>query len=244
MVTPTQNRSDRVTSATASQIGVEALDDPATDPALVVRMLRDIARANRWFGGVATVRAGLEMLLSEFDRGKTLSLFDVGTGAGDLPLDAARWAIMKRGIRLRPLGLERIPAAAQLARDAGVPTTIGCASALPLADRSVDLVLVSQVAHHLDDEAIVRLFADCSRVARRGVIVADLHPSRWAEIAFRVAGAVLGMHPMTVTDGVTSLRRGFTLGRLVPLAARAQPHPVLFQRRPFARILVTWRTDQ
>lgn len=206
-------------------------------------MLRDIARTNRWFGGTATVHAGLARLIDPADRGRTFSLFDVGTGAGDLPLDATHW-LAGRGIALRPLGLERIPAAARLARSAGVPTLLGCASALPLADRSVDLVLVSQVAHHLDDEAMVRLFADCTRIARRGVIVADLRPSRWAELAFQIGGAVLGLHRVTILDGVTSLRRGFTASRLASLVARAHPHATQLHTLPFARILACWRTDQ
>ncbi|MEO5799468.1 MAG: methyltransferase domain-containing protein [Gemmatimonadales bacterium] len=232
-----------MTATVVSQIGVEALDDPATDPQLVVRMLRDIARANRWFGGTATVRAGLDLLLDANDRQRTLSLFDVGTGAGDLPLAAVRYAA-QRGVTLRPLGLERIPAAARLACSAGVPTLLGCASALPIGDRSVDIVLVSQVAHHLDDDAIVRLFGECSRVARRGVIIADLRPSRLTEIAFRTVGGVLAFHPVTVTDGVTSLRRGFTPTRLRLLTTRAQtPRPTV-RWRPFARILACWRTDQ
>jgi 2-polyprenyl-3-methyl-5-hydroxy-6-metoxy-1,4-benzoquinol methylase len=232
-----------VTAIASSPIGLEALDDPATDPALVVRMLQDIARVNHWFGGTAAVRAGLRRLLDTADRGRTLTLFDIGTGAGDLPCDAVRWAA-RRGITLRALGLERIPAAARLARHAGVPTLLGCASAIPLADRSVDIVLVSQVAHHLDDAAIVRLCADCSRIARRGVIIADLRPSRWAGVAYRVAGAALALHPVTIADGVTSLRRGFTPARLAALAARSHPHAVHLATRPFARILACWRTDR
>lgn len=232
-----------MTALAASPIGIEALDDPATDPALVVRMLRDIARANRWFGGTATVRAGLAWLLDPSDRGRTMTLFDVGTGAGDLPCDAVRWAA-QRAITIQPIGLERIPAAARLARRAGVATLLGCAGAIPLADRSVDIVLVSQVAHHLNDDAIVRLFADCSRIARRGVIIADLRPSPLAGLAFRLGGAVLAMHPTTIADGVTSLRRGFTLERLAALAAAAHHHPVQLTSRPFARILACWRTEQ
>ena len=227
----------------ASTVGVETLDDPTTDPALVVRMLGDIALANRWFGGTATVRAGLAWLLGAEDQGRTLTLLDVGTGAGDLPLDAMRFAF-GRGVTLRVIGLERIPAAAQLAQRAGVATMLGCAGAIPLGPRSVDIVLVSQVAHHLDDAAVVRLFADCTTIARRGVIIADLRPSRWAGFAFRVGGAVLGLHRTSVADGVTSLRRGFTPDRLRTLVERAHDYPMHLTIRPFARILACWRTSQ
>ena len=62
--------------------GVEILDRPGADPALVRTMLRDIARANRWFGGVAAVKAGLRELLPPSTRGRHFTLLDVGTGGG------------------------------------------------------------------------------------------------------------------------------------------------------------------
>ncbi len=226
-----------------SSLGVEVLDDPGADPALVVRMLRDIARSNRWFGGRHAVHHALERLLDPADRGRQLSLFDIGTGAGDLPIDAAQWA-SRRGITLRPIGLERIPVAARLACDAGVPTALGCAGALPLRSQSVDVVLVSQVAHHLDAASAQRLFAECSRVARRGVIVSDLQPSRLASWGYRLGGTLLGLHPATISDGIISLGRGFTPNALQQLAAGATSAPVTVTRLPFWRIVAWWRTNQ
>jgi len=230
------------TSLASSPVGVETLDDPGSDPALVERMLRDISRANRWFGGRQAMRHALARLLDPGDRGKQLSLFDVGTGAGDLPLDAVRCAA-RRGIALRPIGLERIPVAARLARDAGVPTMLGCAGALPLRSRSVDLVLVSQVAHHLDAASATLLFTDCSRVARRGVIIADLRPSRLATFGYRLGGALLGLHHVTIEDGVISLARGFTPAALESLCVGVAGGPVSIASLPFARIVAWWRTD-
>ena len=226
-----------------SSVGVETLDDPTSDPALVVRMLGDISRANRWFGGRQAMRHALARLLEPADRGRQLSLFDVGTGAGDLPLDAVRWAA-RRGVTLRPLGLERIPAAARLARSAGVPTMLGCASALPLRDNSVDVVLVSQLAHHLDPVGATRLFADCSRIARRGVIIADLRPSLLAGYGYRLGGLLLGLHQATIDDGVTSLARGFTPAALQSLCAGVSSEPASVARLPFARVVAWWRTDR
>ena len=54
---------------TLSPVGHEALDDPTTPPALVERMLVDIARSNRWFGGRLAMRAGLRRLLDAGDAG-------------------------------------------------------------------------------------------------------------------------------------------------------------------------------
>jgi SAM-dependent methyltransferase len=226
-----------------SSIGVEALDDPATDPGLVRRLLADIAVCNRWLGGTLAMRFGLAKLLQDSDRGHELTLFDIGTGAADLPRDARRWAA-RRGISLVPLALERIPAAAYVARSAGVPTILGCASALPLRPRSVDVVLLSQVIHHLDADSAVRLLAACTTIARRGVIVADLHRTWFAAPGFRLAGVVLGLHHVTIGDGVTSLQRGYTPPELRALCVRAGASNVTVAARLGARVVAWWRTDQ
>src|SRR5262249_55904312 len=60
-----------------SPIGAELLDDPSADPATVAASLRDIARANRWFGGAAAVRRGLRGVLAELPRGATVTLADL-----------------------------------------------------------------------------------------------------------------------------------------------------------------------
>ncbi len=64
--------------------------------------------------------------------GTTLSLLDLGTGAGDLPARGPRVGA-ERGDLLVPLALERSRVAAGLARSAGVPCAVACAGAPPSA---------------------------------------------------------------------------------------------------------------
>jgi len=219
--------------------GVELLDDPAAPPGLVQKSLRNIARANRWFGGAAAVRFGLDLALAGIPTAhRELNLLDVGTGLGDLPLMAAAWAA-RRGIVLRPLGLERHGVAARLARAAGLAALVGDGGALPFRDHSVDLVLLSQVAHHFAPGAIVTLLRECDRVARRAVIVADLRRSGVAALGFRLAGSVLRFDPDTMRDGVTSLRRGFSTATLTALLAQAGIRAPV-RRRPGARLVSVW----
>jgi SAM-dependent methyltransferase len=222
-----------------SPIGVELLDDPSADPAMVAASLQDIARANRWFGGAAAVRRGLERTLGDLPHGASLTLADLGTGLGDLPRAAMRWAA-RRGVRLSAVGLERSRVAARLAAAAGVPCAVGCAGTTPLRDKSVDLVLVSQVAHHLSDPAAVRLFRECDRVARQAVVVADLRRGRLGPLVWWVGARALRFAPVTVADGMTSLRRGFTTGELRRLLREAGVRATV-ERRPGYRLLATWR---
>jgi SAM-dependent methyltransferase len=224
---------------TIAPTGTELLDDPAADPVLAAESLGNLARSNRWFGGAAAVRYGLRRALGPVARGTTLSLLDIGTGAGDLPGAARRWA-ERRGVRLVPIGLERSRVAARLAHGAGVPCAVADAGFPPVREKSVDVVLVSQVLHHHDARSVVRLLRTCDRLARRAVIVADLRRARLGRAAFWIGAQVLGFDPVTVADGMTSIRRGYTAAELRALLAAAGVRGTV-NRRPGYRLVAVWR---
>lgn len=217
--------------------GSELLDDLAADPRQVRESLRSIQRANRFFGGWPAVRFGLAKLLTDRAR-QSLTLLDVGTGMGDLPFLARRWAA-RADITLTPIGLERQPTAARVAYESGLPTMRACGGALPVRDRGVDVVLVSQVAHHLDRSSIIQLIHECNRVARIGVVMADLRRSLLAQIGYAVGSRLLGFDRWSVTDGGTSIQRGFTAKSLLNLVREAGVHGTVL-RRPGARLVAWW----
>jgi len=221
-----------------SSIGAELLDDPEANPALVVRSLQNIARANRWFGGAAAVRFGLNRTVGSLPPGHTISLLDLGTGMGDLPRIARAWG-RRRGIRIIPVGLELNRVAARLALRSGVPTAVACAGTPPVRDRGADIVLVSQVAHHLSSASVVHLLQTCDRLARRAVIVADLRRHVLAAPSFRFGARVLGFDAVTTMDGVTSIRRGFSRHELLDLLSQAGIVGEVHQRPGF-RLVATW----
>ena len=221
-----------------TSIGAELLDDPGADPRAVAESLRNIARANRWFGGATAIRYGLRQTLGTVPPGAALTLLDLGTGLGDLPQVAVRWGAA-RGIRIQPMGIELNPIAAGLARASGVPTALACAGAPPFPDKSVDVVLVSQVAHHLTSRSVVDLLRTCNRLARRAVIVADLRRNRLATPAFWCGAQLLGFDDVTVADGMTSIRRGFSKRELLDLLDRAGISGRV-DRRPGFRLVATW----
>jgi hypothetical protein len=121
-----------------------------------------------------------------------------------------------------------------------VPCAVACAGAPPFREKSVDVVLVSQVAHHLADESTVRLLQMCDRLARRAVIVADLRTGPLGPLVFWVGARVLGFDPVTVADGMTSLRRGYSASRMRGLLAAAGVRGIV-ERRPGYRLVATWR---
>ena len=103
---------------------------------------------------------------------------------------------------------------------AGVRTAVADVAAPPIARHSVDVVLVSQVAHHFSHGSVGQLARSCDGLARRGVVIADLRRSAVAAAGFRLGALLLGFDPVTRLDGVTSIRRGFTRSDLAELLRR------------------------
>jgi len=220
--------------------GTELLDCPDADADLVRRNLRDLERANRWLGGRRALDVGLRDVLGEVRPGTRLTLFDVGTGAGDLPAYCRSWAA-RRGLDLSPVALERIPAAATVSAGTGLPTFMASAEALPVRARSVDVVLLSQVVHHFHPDAAVGLLRACDAVARHGVIVVDLERARAAGLAYRLAARLLRFHEVTIDDGLTSIARGLSPASLQALLVRAGIAGRVRRVAPY-RVVATWRT--
>ncbi len=223
------------------RIGTELLDDPAASPRVVEESLRNIALSNRLFGGLAALRYGLSRVLRGTPRGSSISLLDLGTGFGDGPSAAVAWGA-RRGLRILPLGLERSQVAARLAMAQGVATLVGCAGALPVRDKSVDVVSVAMVAHHFEPASVVELLRNCDRAARKGVVVADLRRAPLGLVAFWVSARLLRFDPVTVADGITSIRRGFTRAELAALLVRAGIKGTVAWR-PGCRLVATWITS-
>ena len=195
-------------------------------------------RSNTLFGGRAAVSFGVDLLLAGTAPHRRITLLDVGAGGGDIARFIARRAA-RGGIDVRPVALDRHPAAATLCRDAGLPSVVADAWALPLAARSVDIVVASQLLHHFRRDAAVWLVRELAGVARIGVVIADLLRSRAAAMGIWLASFALGFHGVTRRDGVTSVRRGFTAPELSDVLAAAGVRTAV-HRRPGFRVVAAW----
>jgi ubiquinone/menaquinone biosynthesis C-methylase UbiE len=219
--------------------GHELLDDPHADETAAGLSLRNIARSNRWFGGVSAVRFGLRHLLAGGTLPRTLTLLDIGTGLGDLP-QALTPTAERAGHTLRAVGVDWLRVAARLATQAGIATAVASVHALPIRERSVDIVLLSQFLHHFPAGQASAILAEADRIARHGVIVADLRRDGIAVAGFWLGSRLLGFDPSTCADGVTSVRRGYSAAEFRALFLRAGVRATVHRRPPY-RLVGVWR---
>lgn len=199
----------------ARRRGVEILDDPGVDPEIRRRSIDDVTRSNKILGGLHAALSALKPLLSD-----DATLLDVGTGLADIPNAARKFA------HIRTIGVDEAPSLLAAARSRLDFPVCANALSLPFRDRSIDIVMCSQVLHHFEDRDAEALIREMHRVARKAVLISDLRRSWIAAAGFWLVSFPLGFHRVTRHDGVVSVLRGFTpddLRRLVRNATGEQP---------------------
>jgi SAM-dependent methyltransferase len=187
---------------------VTSLRHRATEPELLdegvpeaeaLRSLADLRFVNRWLGNRGRLLRAVRPHLPAGGR-----LLDVGCGSGDVPDFLARHLpgpLLAVGLDVKTLHLRGLPAS--------VRPVVADVRRLPFPDRAFDVVTASLFLHHFDAPELPVLLGQLARLARRALVVNDLHRSLVPFLFGRVAFPLLFRSPVSVKDGLVSIRRGF-----------------------------------
>jgi SAM-dependent methyltransferase len=227
----------------------ELLDQTGLDAAELAANLRDISTVNRVAGGTAIVLRYLPELLDDVPRDCPAEILDLATGGGDIPRALVTWADRQN----RPLQMtvtDRSPQILAEARRtlAGVPgVTCGVcdARAVPMPDRSFDVVLCSLALHHFAPEDSVQVLREMDRLSRIGFILNDIRRCLAGYVAAWGASRVATRNRLTRHDMPLSVLRAYTPDELRALLrqagipdARVTTHPLFrmaaVRRKPCA----------
>jgi len=200
----------------------EWMDAPDADPGALSRSLAFIRQVNLWLGYNRATLGHLQRFSRDWKSGQTIRILDVATGSGDLPRAIARWAD-RRGFAVKITGVDlhekTLESAREIGSGEGIEFLQADATNLPFADAAFDYVVCSMFLHHLDEPFAAGVLRELDRVARRGVIVADLLRSHRAYVWITLF--TLFAEAMVRHDARVSVSGAFTERELLSLRDQA-----------------------
>ena len=202
----------------------ERIDTGDYTPEEYQTFLREIAFINRHFGDGRALKKTLLREIEEKDL-RQFSVLDVGCGSGELLRMIAEFADSSSrratlvGIDLNPISSATTHIESSDFRS--ISSVQGDAFQLPFADGAFDYAISSLFFHHLTDHQIPIVLREMSRVARRGVIVIDLHRDVVPFIGYKILCAAFRISRLVREDGSLSIRKGFLASELSAIADRA-----------------------
>lgn len=237
----------RVPDLSRRVIEAELMDDPSLDAAEHRRALNGLARLNRAGASAATLWRSIgPMLRTPGHAG--LSVLDVATGAGDVPISLALRA-RKAGLALSLTGCDisstALAEAERRARQAGIDfATFQLDAVQQQIPGEYDVVMCSLFTHHLEEDEVVELLYRMKAAARKMVLVNDLHRSPSSYRVATAAAKVLGGCRVVRVDAEKSVRAAFTVEEFEALAERAGLAGAAVEATWLCRFLLTWRRER
>jgi ubiquinone/menaquinone biosynthesis C-methylase UbiE len=201
----------------------EIMDDLSRPEHEFAAAYRELASINRRLGGVRAIERFLPRISNPL-------MLDVAAGGCDVSealLERRTCRIVALDVNVRGLKLARrsIPLA-------------GDALELPFRDETFDVVMASLFFHHLTDDECIRALQQMWRVAKRMILVNDLHRHAVAYLSIRALAAAFSNSSMVRHDGPVSVLRAFRPRELLTLARRAGVPARVYRSFPYRLVLV------
>jgi SAM-dependent methyltransferase len=197
---------------------IEYFDLPDRTEAEIALSFRDLNRVNSLFRFTHPFESVLPGWLGRKNCGR-LNILDVGAGTGLLGKKLTEWAL-NQGWHWHFTNMDTNPLALKIGGMTG--GVVGSALQLPFADGSFDLVVASQMTHHLTDEHVVTHWREAWRVTRDAIFICDLHRNAGLYALLWLTLHLMRANPTVLEDGLISVRRGFRLDEWRELAAKAK----------------------
>jgi ubiquinone/menaquinone biosynthesis C-methylase UbiE len=153
------------------------------------------------------------MLANVVDGHAAFTLLDIGSASGDTAKLIAQLypAASVTSLDMSPVNLA----------DAPHPKLLADAFHLPIKPASFDYVFCSLFLHHFQDPEVSELMASFYRIARCALLVSDLERHILPYLFFPLTKPFFGWTPITMHDGMFSIRSAFRASELSQMALNA-----------------------
>ena len=165
---------------------------------------------------VGRLLGGDKATLSIFRKKKLApdSILDVGCGGGQFSLKLAQNFPNAQvlGIDINSQAIEIAKTHLRLTQPhlTNMTFKVPPSPQLNYPDRSFDVIVATLVCHHLNDEELIDFLKNSYRVARKAVIINDLHRNFLATTGFGLIAPFLFRNRIVFHDGLLSIKRAFT----------------------------------
>jgi 2-polyprenyl-3-methyl-5-hydroxy-6-metoxy-1,4-benzoquinol methylase len=223
------------------------MDDPSLDRDEHRRALAGLSRLNRAGGAAGIIWNAIRPLTTTPGHG-SLSVLDVATGSGDIPLAVIRRA-HKLGVTLDIHACDISEyALIETRRRAQQEHTTFTTFLLDAVHQELpgeyDVIMSSLFTHHLDDLQVVDLLYKMRAASRKLVLVCDLVRTPGAYRLAGLASRALSRSRVVHVDTLKSMRAAFTIPEMEELAERAGLNGAEVSPRWPCRFLLSWRRER
>lgn len=224
----------------------ELMDDPDIDPDAHAAALRGLSRLNVVSNAAGPITRSIRKVVLESRSGppSKISILDVATGSGDLPVSLGRF-LNARGIEAQLHACDISETALSATQDrsarAGLTVHTHCIDVLEDPIPEVDVVTCALFLHHLKEDDVVRALDRLARAARRLLVVSDLCRSSMGLLAARVVPRLLTRSHVVHVDAVRSVQGAFSLSELEAIVDRTALSGASIRRIFPARMLLQWQ---
>ncbi len=178
----------------------------------------DINRVNRILGGNHITINAVSKLIADNPK-SVYTIIDMGCGDGNMLREVAEYC-RKKHIKVNLIGIDLNEEALQLAKEASNeyeeisymhhdilkldPSTFQC-----------DILINTLTMHHFPNGNIMVFLQKFVDLAGIGVVINDLHRSRWAYYLFKLFSTIFIKTSTAKIDGLISISKGFVKSDLI-----------------------------
>jgi 2-polyprenyl-3-methyl-5-hydroxy-6-metoxy-1,4-benzoquinol methylase len=178
----------------------------------------DINRVNRILGGSSITVNAVAKLIHENPQ-QSYTIVDMGCGDGHM-LRKVFVYCKEQNIKVRLVGIDLNAEALQLAKEASaaypeIEYQHRDILELQTNDLNCDVIISALCMHHFENKDLLVFLEKFNQLASIGVVINDLHRSRWAYYLFKAFSLIFIRTKTAKIDGLISISKGFIKSDLI-----------------------------
>lgn len=196
----------------------ERMDDPDCNP-------EELQNTYRQFSTINTLISQWHHIYKQEIRPRlhprnTTTLLDIGFGGGDIPIKLARWA-QRDDVNLKITAIDPDPRAFNFVQQLDRPQNVEFLQCdvldLDPNKQQFDVVISNHLLHHLGKNEFFDILLLAKKLSTTSVIFNDIQRNYWAYLLFNIFSRPIFRSSFITEDGLTSIKRSYTLDELMKL---------------------------